>query len=59
MHDKNFGFLQSDTGEKLFFHKSGLVHEREWERLRSGTEVEFVIGHGPDGRRQAHELRRR
>jgi len=46
--EKNFGFIESDTGGKEFFVHSSNVQEME-EGLDKGQRVEFEIGEGKKG----------
>ena len=50
--DRGFGFIRTERGEDLFFHRSELVGV-QFATLREGQEVEFVTGKGADGRPQA------
>jgi CspA family cold shock protein len=49
---RGFGFIQSESGEELFFHSNDLVGV-EFNSLKQGQEVEFEMGQGRDGRPQA------
>jgi cold shock protein len=48
--DKGFGFIQTDTGDDLFFHMSSLQGVR-YEDLQEGQSVEYQAGTGPKGPR--------
>jgi CspA family cold shock protein len=46
--DRGFGFIRTDSGEELFFHRSqvqGVAFESLMERQR----VSFTAGNGPKG----------
>ncbi len=53
---RGFGFIQSESGEELFFHSNDLVAV-EFNSLKLGQEVEFEKGQGRDGRPQAVRVR--
>ena len=42
---KGFGFIEQESGEDLFVHKSAV----QGESLREGQQVEYEIGEGPKG----------
>lgn len=48
--DKGFGFIETDTGDDLFFHMSALQGVR-YEELQEGQSVEYEAGSGPKGAR--------
>jgi len=48
--DKGFGFIDSGTGEDMFFHQSSLVDVR-YEQLREGQRVSYTEGNGAKGPR--------
>jgi len=54
--DRGFGFIQSESGEDLFFHRSELVGV-EFSSLREGQVVEFEKGQGQDGRPRAVKVK--
>jgi len=54
--DRGFGFIKTDNGEELFFHRSELQGV-EYRSLREGQEVEFEVGKGRNGRSQAVRVR--
>jgi len=54
--DRGYGFIQSGSGEDLFFHSNDLVGV-EFNSLKEGQEVEFEKGQGRDGRPQANKVR--
>jgi len=45
---RGFGFIQSDQGEDVFVHRSGLLCKRN-RRLTEGLEVEFDLTESPRG----------
>jgi len=53
---RGFGFIQSESGEELFFHSNDLVGV-EFSSFREGQEVEYDKGQGRDGRPQAVKVR--
>lgn len=50
--DRGFGFIRTESKEDLFFHRSQL-QGIDYNSLREGQQVEFEIGQGRNGRRQA------
>ncbi|MFC2006850.1 cold-shock protein [Chloroflexota bacterium] len=54
--DRGYGFIKSEQGEDLFFHRSE-VQGVEFSTLREGQEVEFDKGKGRDSRPQAVKVR--
>lgn len=48
--DKGFGFIETDSGNDLFFHSS-VVQGAVFEQLQVGQRVEFAEGQGPKGPR--------
>ena len=48
--DKGFGFIATQSGKDLFFHRSALQGVA-FEELRLGQRVEFTEGEGPKGPR--------
>jgi CspA family cold shock protein len=54
--DRGYGFIQSESGEDLFFHRNDLVGA-EFNSLKEGLEVEFEKGEGRDGRPQAVKVK--
>ena len=45
--DKGFGFIERDSGDDLFFHRSSV--EGNYDALREGQRVEFTEGMGQKG----------
>ena len=54
--ERSYGFIQSESGEDLFFHRNDLVGV-EFNSLKEGQEVEFEKGQGRDGRPQAVKVK--
>ncbi len=48
--DKGFGFIDTGTGNDIFFHMSALEGVR-FDELREGQSVSFTEGQGPKGPR--------
>jgi len=48
--DKGFGFIDTETGEDMFFHNSNLEGV-SYEQLHEGQRVSFEKGQGPKGPR--------
>ena len=54
--DRGFGFIKTEEGGDLFFHRNELEGV-EFNNLREGQEVEFEKGQGRDGRPAAVKVR--
>ena len=54
--DRGYGFIKSEQGEDLFFHRNELEGV-EFSSLSEGQEVEFEKGQGRDGRPAAVKVR--
>jgi CspA family cold shock protein len=48
--DKGFGFIQTGSGEDMFFHMSSVEGAR-FDDLQEGQRVSFTEGRGPKGAR--------
>ena len=48
VHDKGFGFIQTDSGQDVFFHHS-IVANRGFDDLSEGQQVEYEIEQGESG----------
>ncbi len=48
--DKGFGFIDTGSGQDMFFHMSNVVGVA-YEDLREGQKVEYTEGEGPKGPR--------
>lgn len=51
--DKGFGFIETGTGQDMFFHKSSVEGER-FDDLHEGQRVSYTEGRGPKGPRAAN-----
>lgn len=51
VQDKGFGFIQTDSGEDVFFHHS-TVADRGFDDLTEGQRVEYTVeeGQSPKGK---------
>jgi CspA family cold shock protein len=54
--DRGFGFIKTEDGTDLFFHRNNLEGV-EFNDLSEGQEVEFEKGPGRDGRPEAVKVR--
>ena len=54
--DRGFGFIKTEDGKELFFHRNEIV-EVEFSRLRIGQEVTFEMGQDKKGRWQAVKVK--
>jgi len=54
--DRGFGFIKTEEGKGLFFHRSELQWV-DFGSLRGGQEVEYEVGQGRIGRREAVKVR--
>jgi cold shock protein len=45
VQDKGFGFIQTDSGEDIFFHHS-TVADRGFDELTEGQKVEYTVEQG-------------
>ncbi len=54
--DRGFGFIKTEEGGDLFFHRNELEGV-EFNNLSEGQEVEFEKGEGRDGRPAATKVR--
>jgi CspA family cold shock protein len=48
VRERGFGFIKSDDGQDLFFHRSELQGVA-FDSLKEGQSVEFGKGEGPKG----------
>jgi len=46
--DRGFGFIRTEQGEDLFFHRNELQGV-DYSSLREGQQVECEVAQGPDG----------
>lgn len=59
VRDKGFGFITPDDGsDEVFFHRTRLAPQVNFEDLREGEEVEFTSRRGDKGM-QAADLKPR
>ena len=54
--DRGFGFIKTEDGTDLFFHRNNLEGV-EFHDLSEGKEVEFEKSQGRDGRPEAVKVR--
>ena len=47
---RGFGFISTENGEQVFFHRSAL-QGKDFDFLEEGTDVEFNLTRGPKGPR--------
>lgn len=50
---RGFGFITTENGEEVFFHRSALQGE-DFGVLQEGTSVELTLTRGPKGLRAAN-----
>ena len=50
IRERGFGFITTEDGEDVFFHRSALAGE-DFDALEDGANVEFDLEKGPKGRR--------
>jgi len=50
---KGYGFIETDEGEKIFFHQRWL-RKIKFRELNEGDEVVFSVNAGPRGARAYH-----
>jgi CspA family cold shock protein len=55
--DKGFGFIQTEEGKDLFFHRTELQGV-DFDSLKEGQEVEYETSTGRGGLPQAGKVRR-
>jgi len=54
--ERGFGFIKGEGEEDLFFHHNDLQGV-DFGSLTEGQEIEFEVGQGRDGRKQAVNVR--
>jgi len=54
--DRGFGFIQTTEGTDMLFHRSK-VKGVEFASLKEEQKVEYDVGHGPDNRQRAENVR--
>ena len=47
--DRGFGFIDTGSGEDMFFHSSNLEEGVSFEELQEGQRVSYTEGSGPKG----------
>lgn len=50
IRDRGFGFIRSEEGSEVFFHRSSL-QGLNFDSLKEGDTVEFEVENGPKGPR--------
>ncbi len=50
VRDRGFGFIRTQDGTEVFFHRSGL-HQLDFDSLKEGQSVEFELERGEKGPR--------
>ena len=45
VHDKGFGFIQTDSGQDIFFHHSTVANQG-FDDLSEGQQVEYEVEQG-------------
>lgn len=48
VHDKGFGFIQTESGQDIFFHHSTVANQG-FDDLAEGQQVEYEIEKGQSG----------
>jgi CspA family cold shock protein len=48
--DKGFGFIDTGSGQDMFFHSSSLQGV-SYDQLQEGQRVSYTVGQGPKGPR--------
>ena len=48
--EQGFGFITTENGKEVFFHRSALAG-KDFDALEEGTSVEFAVETGPKGLR--------
>jgi CspA family cold shock protein len=54
--DRGFGFIKTEEGKELFFHRNELQGV-DFNSLKGEQQVEFEVGQGRDGRSVAVKVR--
>jgi len=54
--DKRYGFIQTEEGKELFFHRNELQGV-DYSSLKEGQEVEYEVGTGRGGRPEAVKVK--
>ncbi|MHB8573185.1 MAG: cold-shock protein [Candidatus Dormibacteria bacterium] len=53
VHDRGFGFVRTEDGKDVFFHRSDLEGGSNFESLFEGQALEFQLQNTPKGPRAA------
>ena len=53
IRDRGFGFIRSQDGEEIFFHRTSVEKRLDFDALREGQRVEFDLQRGDKGPRAA------
>ena len=53
----NYGFINKDGLETVFFHRSALLDPRDWTRMRMGSRVSFSEALDAQDRKMARQVR--
>jgi CspA family cold shock protein len=53
IRDRGFGFIRTQDGEEVFFHRTSVEHRLDFDALREGQRVEFDLQRGDKGARAA------
>jgi len=57
LRGRGFGFIKPDEGgDEVFVHWENLVTDDEWPHIEKGTEVEYLVEDGENGKPQAKEV---
>jgi CspA family cold shock protein len=51
IRDRGFGFIRSQDGEEVFFHRTSVERKLDFDSLREGQRVEFDLQRGDKGPR--------
>jgi CspA family cold shock protein len=54
--DRGFGFVNTEEGKDLFFHRNELQGV-DFDSLKEGQQVEYEVGQGRNGRPEAKKVR--
>ncbi len=49
IQDKSYGFIYTDDGTELFFHRNHLLNREEFRQLVPGDRVKYVVGRNAQG----------